>query len=133
MGWKPAFCHQRPVAVATATHALGQYHGQGAGRGVNHAGGMGVVVVQPVDEHAIQQRGVAQGQAPTATDDDMITGTGKVFDTCRRARGELEAVRSEGNPDRVQRAKLGLLHHRGGNVRQGEAGGVRRQTSGQRG
>ena len=88
--------------------------GEGARRRMDDARHVGVVVVEAVDEQPVGHRRIAEGEPPGMTDDRRLpvaaragAGAGERFDAVEGRPGEVEAVRREGDADRVENEMAG--------------------------
>jgi hypothetical protein len=104
---------QRAGTAGPIAQAFGQHHRHGTGGGVHDTRGMGVVVIQAVDEDAIEQRSVASPVTPVGADDDVLARTGEGRDTGETAVREIERRRSEPDAERIEDAEFGGLDHVG--------------------
>ena len=77
-------------------------------------GQMGVVVVEAVHEEPVRHRRVAKGKPARMADDGRFAGVGgrrvspgERLDCVERRPGEIEAVRGEGDADRIENEMAG--------------------------
>ena len=102
---------ERARAARAGLPAGREHHRQRARGGVHDARRVRVVVIEAVDQDAVQQRRVAQRPAFAHADQHVFAAAGERADAGGAALGELEAGRGEGDAERIQDAAPGGVQH----------------------
>jgi hypothetical protein len=99
---------------------------------VDNAGQVGIVEIQAVDQHAVDERGVADRQAVGAADDAAPANPAERGGAGQGGVREAVGVRGNSAAKRIENQELGPLQDGGRDVLEGEPAGELAQGAGRR-